>query len=73
MPVSLVLERISGDKMKTNLTVERKANTMEIIEFRTIQSLRRRRISGYYRHVCYFLETSCQYMYILYVLEMYLS
>lgn len=31
MPVSLVLERISGDKLKTNITVERKVNTMEII------------------------------------------
>jgi hypothetical protein len=70
MPVSLVLERISGDKLKTNITVEKEVNTMVIIELRTIQRLRRRRISGY---GCYFLEMSCQYMCILYVLEMYLS
>jgi hypothetical protein len=73
MPVSLVSGRISGDKMKTNITVERKVNTMEIIKFRTIRRFRRRRISGHNRHGCYFLKISCQYMCILHVLEMYLS
>jgi len=70
MPVSLVLGPISGDKLKTKITVEKKVNTMEIIELRTIQRLRRCRIS---EHGCYFLEMRCQYMCILHVLEMYLS